>query len=186
MGRYLLQDALGWRRYAISSTTRYRQFFSVPYSNGGSSREQTVWRLLQSKIVGIDGRCDENLFSGTIVQPFVLQGHLPHNFPNCDRLERRQQPRADWVWLAQPQVGDIWEAEPEKLAFKGSESQLLRNCEAIASYKEALPRRHKLSSPILGIKKATVLMTIACAQNRDNQILTDVYGYQQIFAFRTK
>ena len=59
------------------------------------SREQTAWRLLQSKIVGIDGRCDENLFSGTIVQPFVLQGHLPHNFPNCDRLERRQQPSAD-------------------------------------------------------------------------------------------
>ena len=40
----------------------------VTDSNGGSSRVQTAWRLLQSKIVGIDGRCDENLFSGTIAQ----------------------------------------------------------------------------------------------------------------------
>ena len=37
-------------------------------SNGGSSREQTEGRLLQSKIVGIDGRCGENLFSDTIAQ----------------------------------------------------------------------------------------------------------------------
>ena len=37
-------------------------------SNGGRSREQTEGRLLQSKIVGIDGRCGENLFSDTIAQ----------------------------------------------------------------------------------------------------------------------
>ena len=43
-------------------------FQIVTDSNGGSSRVQTAWRLLQSKIVGIDGRCDENLFSGTIAQ----------------------------------------------------------------------------------------------------------------------
>ncbi len=37
-------------------------------SNGGSSREQTEGRLLQSKIVVFDGRCGENLFSDTIAR----------------------------------------------------------------------------------------------------------------------
>ena len=35
-------------------------------SNGGRSREQTEGRLSQSKIVGIDGRCGEKLFSSTV------------------------------------------------------------------------------------------------------------------------
>ena len=37
-------------------------------SNGGRSREQTDGRLLQSKIVGVAGRCGENQFSDTIAQ----------------------------------------------------------------------------------------------------------------------
>ncbi len=37
-------------------------------SNGCRSREQTDGRLLQSKIVGVAGRCGENQFSDTIAQ----------------------------------------------------------------------------------------------------------------------
>ena len=59
-------------------------------STGGRSREQTEGRLLQSKIVGVDGRWGENSFSGTIAQQTRIFAPANNNRPQTS-LPRRNK-----------------------------------------------------------------------------------------------
>ncbi|MBR2961691.1 MAG: hypothetical protein IKC42_01500, partial [Alistipes sp.] len=56
----------------------------------GRSREQTEGRLLQSKIVGVDGRWGENSFSSTIAQQTRIFAPANNNRPQTS-LPRRNK-----------------------------------------------------------------------------------------------